>query len=297
VLSTFAADTNLERVGESRYSTTVNKNWFVIVGPNGGLIAALLLKAAVAECADHLSVRTITIHYLNPAVEGDIELSVEIDKAGRTVTFARVTMSQGDRIVATAMVLLAAQREVPFEWQQRLMPEVLGVDESYVVESDEPQVPIRDRWEQRWATGIPALPETNKDGVFRAGGWIRLQDPAPYDAAVLAAMSDAWVPAVMVHVDRGLHTPTLELTIHFRTDPQQLDLGDDEFCLAVFTQETGIDGYLDESGEIWSPDGRLLVMCRQLGLVMSMPEKANHPPMAFVQAGRSVARANGAKSV
>ncbi|MFT7645520.1 MAG: acyl-CoA thioesterase [Candidatus Poriferisodalaceae bacterium] len=279
--STFTTDTHLDATGEGRYSGSFNRNWFVMAGPNGGLIAALLLKAATIECAPELGVRTMTVHYLNVPAEGDVELIVDIDKAGRSVTFARVAMRQGDRQIATALVLLAASRQVPFEWQQREMPSSLAVGDSLVVDDDEPPLPIRQRWEQRWATGIPGYAATNPDGKFRAGGWIRLNEPTPYDAPVLAAMTDAWVPAVMVHHDRGLHTPTLELTIHFRTDPHKLELMDDEFCLAVFTQETGMDGYLDESGEIWSADGRLLVMCRQLGLVVGMPERGDRPAFSF----------------
>jgi acyl-CoA thioesterase len=284
--SVFARDTELSTLGSGSYRAELNRNWWVIAGPNGGLLAALLLRAVEAEVGRRdvgqgRSVRTMTVHYLAPSVEGDAELEVEVDKHGRSVSFATVTLSQQGRLIAKALVLLAAERPAVREWQQRHLPSVLDLGDSFLAVDGLDEVPLRERWDQRWAIGVPGFPDTNPEGLLQVGGWTRLADPHPYDGAVLAAMTDSWVPAVIVHEDARLTSPTLELTIHFRTDPARLGLGPEDHVLAVFRQETGSEGYLDESGELWSADGRLLVVCRQLGAVLERPDEAEPKEFLF----------------
>lgn len=284
--SIFASDTELSALGGGSYRAELNRNWWVIVGPNGGLLAALMLRAVEAEVGTRdgghgRSVRTMTVHYLSPSVEGYAELEVEVDKHGRSVSFATVTLSQQGRLVAKALVLLSAERPSVREWQQRQPPSALDLGDSFFAVDGPDEVPLRERWDQRWAIGVPGHPDTNPGGLLQVGGWTRLQDPHPYDGAVLAAMTDSWVPAVIVHEDARLTSPTLELTIHFRSDPARLGLGPEDHVLAVFRQETGHEGYLDESGEIWSADGRLLVVCRQLGAVLERPDEVEREKFLF----------------
>ena len=42
----------------------------------------------------------------------------------------------------------------------------------------------------------------------------------------------------------------------------------DDFLLAVFRTNAAADGFMEEDGEIWAPDGTLLAQCRQLALLM-----------------------------
>ena len=281
VLHKFSDAMAMTQRGDGRFVAAFDRSWWVVVGPNGGVIAALLLRAAQASVAPDRSPRTITVHYVRPPVEGEVEMEVSVDRTGRTVSFVSVRMLQSDRLVASAMVALATARDAPIEWEQRSPPQVRSLAESFMMEGDGSEIPIRDRWDQAWAVGVPGQALTEVSGGFEAGGWLRLADPEPYDAAVIAAMSDAWVPAVMVHSEAAVHTPTLELTVHFRRDIAEADLDPNEHCCAVFRQHSAHEGFLDESGEIWSEDGRLLAMCRQMGLVLPRPPDTAAPGRRF----------------
>jgi acyl-CoA thioesterase len=283
VLSQFVNATKLVERPDGRFVGEFDRSWWVVVGPNGGVIAALLLRAAQLRAGDDRTARTITIHYVRPPAEGEVEMEVSVDQAGRTVSFLTVRMFQNDRLVATALVALTTARENPVEWEQRKPPASLPIESGFMMggEGIGVDVPIRQRWDQAWTIGVPGHPETFTVDGFEAGGWIRLVDPAPYDAPLIAAMADAWVPAVMVHDEAPVHTPTLELTIHFRLDVEHADLDPEEHCLAVFRQLSAHQGFLDESGEIWTADGRLLAMCRQMGLVLPRPETFDGPKRVF----------------
>jgi acyl-CoA thioesterase len=60
--------------------------------------------------------------------------------------------------------------------------------------------------------------------------------------------------------------PTIDLTVHFRASLPSPGARPDEFCLAVFQSQRAHQGFLEESGEIWSRDGVLLAQSRQLAV-------------------------------
>jgi acyl-CoA thioesterase len=52
--------------------------------------------------------------------------------------------------------------------------------------------------------------------------------------------------------------------VHFRGQPS----GEPGWCLVRFRTLEAVDGYLEESGEVWSEDGRLLAESRQLAVLL-----------------------------
>nr|MDQ3293609.1 thioesterase family protein [Actinomycetota bacterium] len=94
------------------------------------------------------------------------------------------------------------------------------------------------------------------------GGWIRLADGEPADGLALVAMTDAWPPAAFTRVATRMAAPTVDLTVHVRRP----DPAPDGWFLVVFRTTLAADGYLEEDGQLWSEDGRLLAQSRQLAL-------------------------------
>ena len=263
----------MEERADGRLEARFDRSWWVVNGPNGGIIVALLVRAAQYYLGNERCVRTVTTHFLAAPTEGAVEIQVTVEREGRIAAFATVRMTQEGRQIATALVATAEMKVVSHEWEQRNFPDLPAIDETWVMASKLPDVPLRRCWEQRWGLGVPGVPQTSTiPGGYEAGGWVRLSEPEPYDEALLAAMSDCWVPAVMVHSGHAVHTPTLELTVQFRTDPRNIDLSSESYCAAVFRQLSGSEGFIDETGEIWSPDGQLLVLSRQIGVVLPRPD-------------------------
>ncbi len=102
-----------------------------------------------------------------------------------------------------------------------------------------------------------------------SGGWIRPAEPRAGDALLIAALTDSWPPAIFSKqppdaVARGV--PTIELTVHFRA-PEAALTPPDAFFLVAFRTGSARDGFMEEDGEIWSPDGVLLAQSRQLAIL------------------------------
>jgi acyl-CoA thioesterase len=117
----------------------------------------------------------------------------------------------------------------------------------------------------RWAVGDP--PFTRSDRAL-SGGWIRLADPRVIDAVALAAITDAWVPAVFSRLSQPVPTPTVDLSVHFRRTLPLPDAGADDLYLSIFRAGVAADGFLVEDGEIWSERGELVAQSRQLAVMM-----------------------------
>jgi hypothetical protein len=87
-------------------------------------------------------------------------------------------------------------------------------------------------------------------------------------------LMDAWWPAVWSRLRAVPRTPTIDLTLHFREPLAPTP----EPVLAVFRTRLAQDGLMDEEGELWSVDGRLLVQSRQLSMLLAPPESEGSRP-------------------
>ena len=273
----FAADTAVEAIGGGRYRAVMDPSWWIIAGPNGGYVAAVVLRAIVAEVADPLRrPRSITLQYLRPPSAGPVEVEVVIERSGRTVSNVSARMTQDGRLLVLAMAALAVDREgsVSFDEGPGLLTlpdgSAVPMPEQIPVRPVDPErdVPMRRHYDLRWVLGdlpFTAEPAGDLSDERRAstGGWLRPAEPEPIDEIVLAAMTDAWMPPIFCRVAEPLAVPTIDLTIHFRALPADpLD-----FCFVHFDSPLAADGYLVEHGRVLDRHGRLLAESRQLAVV------------------------------
>jgi acyl-CoA thioesterase len=253
----------------------VNRDWWIVFGPNGGFLAAMLVKAMGAAVDDHTRVpRSLTIHYTAAPAEGPVRIATTIERAGRGMTTVSARMEQDGRLIALAIAAFSAQRLAAVEFDDARAPEV-PPPEDVPVFAPLPQMPPFSRqWEVRPAFG--AVPFSGSDGPSEIGGWIRLLDTLgasgaggtgqhPVDAALVAQLTDAWVPAVFTRLTQPNAVPTIDLTIHFRAD---LPLPAD-YTLVRFESRLSQGGFVEEDGWIWSRDGRLIAHSRQLALLQA----------------------------
>jgi acyl-CoA thioesterase len=268
----FELDTSVQRVSPGEYRAEVVRSWWIVNGPNGGFVAALVLRAIVAEVADpQRRPRSLTLHYLRAPTEGPVRIDVTVERSGRTVTNVSARLSQEGRTMALALAALAVDRAGPVAFDDTTglpsmedgtpvpMPEQVPSTE---VDRDR-DVPLREHYDLRWVLGDPPFQPRSAGAVARCGGWLRPAERVPIDEVVLAAMSDAWLPPVFSRHAVALAVPTVDLTIHFRSSPSDpLD-----FCFVEFDSPVAHGGYLVEHGRLWDRHGRLLAESRQLAVL------------------------------
>lgn len=259
-------DTAIEPLGGHRYGARIDRGWWIQRGPNGGYVAAIVVRAAVAAIADPArQPRSLTIHYVSPPTEGPAELAVHVEREGRSLTTVTVRLEQEGKTRALALMAASKGRSGPefddVAFAHPPPPEALNPPPR------DGFVPMRDKYETRPVFGAPPFSGAATADV---AGWIRLAEPTPIDAPVVAALSDAWLPAVFAKMTGPVAVPTVDLTVHFR-NAVPADLAPDAWCYVRFTSRLATGGFVEEDGEVWSPQGVLLAQCRQLAVLLEAP--------------------------
>ena len=261
----FDRDTAVEPQGDGRYTGRIDRSWWIVRGPNGGYVAAIVLRALVAEVGDPgRPPRSLTVHYLAPPEEGPVELTVTPERVGRSLSSLTARLLQDGRTLAIAVAAFG-QARASVAFADRAMPDVLppaACEQRTATEGMGP--PALVHWDQRFALGSAPM----SGGQALSGGWLAPAEPRPLDHVLVAAMMDAWVPPVFCRVSGPVGVPTVDLTIHFRTELPPPGLADGAHVLGVFSSDVAAEGYVTEDGVLWSPDGVLLAESRQLAVLI-----------------------------
>lgn len=263
-LTRFDRDTAVQALGDGRFAATIDRGWWVQRGPHGGYVAAIVLRALTEALDDPARApRSLTVHFTAPPAEGPVELTVRVERSGRSLTTLSARMTQGERLVALA--LAASAKPYPS-----------------AIEYAEPPPPARPFEEARSISEYPGMPDFIRlldlrpalgarpfSGASEAltGGWMRLDEPQPLDPIAVTFYTDAWWPAVFPRLSAPALAPTIDLTVHFRaTLPVSSEPHD--FLLGVFRSRAVREGFVEEDGELWTRDGVLIAQSRQLALLI-----------------------------
>jgi acyl-CoA thioesterase len=259
-MSAFDDDTALAPAGEGRWRGAVPPTWSIGFGTNGGFMAALGARAA--ELATGAPPRSLTLHYLAPPAEAPIEAVTEVVRQGRSTSFVRITLTQEGTPVVTAQAVCGAWYEDAPSWSDATPPVLPPLEDCLYVDPTRTGVPpLMSRYDMRVAQTDPG------ERPLQVAGYLRTADAHVADHAVLAAMTDAFMPPAIFRTPEAVRVPTLELTIHFRGQPPQ---DPHPWIHCTFVSRLAAGGVVEEDGELWSADGRLLAQSRQLALMRSM---------------------------
>lgn len=265
----FDRDTAVRRLPDGAFEAELEGAWWIVVGPNGGYLAAILLRALTETVADaERAPRSLTVHYVSPAHEGPVRIATKLERAGRSLSSLSARLEQDGVLVALALAAFAKPRPGP-EFADLHMPEVPPPESlDRLVYPADRSVPMRAQFDSRRAFGEPTLASS---AHALAGGWMRSEPRRLADAPFVALLCDAWPPAVAQHralagaPPRGM--PTVDLSIHFRA-PVPADATPEDFYLGVFRSRTLAGGFAEEDGEIWTRGGVLLAQSRQLAMLI-----------------------------
>jgi acyl-CoA thioesterase len=264
-MTSFDVDTAVERVGDDRFRATIDRKWWVLRGPNGGYVAAILQRAMTEAVGDDgRPARSLTVHFLTPPDAGPVDIQTRIEREGRSLTNTSARMLQGDRLIASAVGAFSTRREA-IEYSELEMPAVPPPDDvpSRAIEGAPAHAAMFD-----WRPAIGAVPFEEGDRAI-TGGWFRLREPQVADPVVLTSYADGWFPALFFRTREPVGVPTVDFTVHFRTALPLPEARPEDYYLVVFRAPLSHDGFVVEDGEIWSQDGQLVAQARQLAVVLS----------------------------
>ena len=262
----FDRRTAVRPMGDGLYEGEVDERWSVVRGPHGGYIAAMMLRALALEVGDGGRVpRSLTVYYPAAPKPGPVSIRCEVERAGRSMSTVSARLEQDGRPTCLALAAFSAP------W-----PEALGFDHV-----ERPEVPDPESIEPlnrggglmpsfaRYFDFRPAVGDPMFTGSERglAGGWMRLCESRELDAPLVAALADAWPPAVFPVASTPVIAPTIELTVYFRGDLPATG----DWVLGVFESRVSRAGFFEEDGTLWTRSGELIAQSRQLALALAPP--------------------------
>jgi acyl-CoA thioesterase len=286
MMTEFERCTAVRQVVPGRFVADIDPGWGIPVGPNGGYVGAIVVRALEAHLNPRRDrrLRSLTCHYLRPPAVGTLELDVHVVRTGRRFSTGRLTALQDGKEVLVALSSFAASDlAIAGTWTPPA-PDVhrAPTRDAAVASPDDYRhqdgrwlshidglgtLTERMRYAPRFGSARPFAGADIATGSGpQTGGWLMLNEPQPIDAAYAVLCTDAWWPTAFEALTQPAFAPTIDLTIHIRADipPEGLP---DQPILGRYSSSASIGGLVEEDGELFLADGTLLAQSRQLALL------------------------------
>ena len=245
---------------------TLDESWYQARGVFGGLSAALMLEVMSALEPDRAP-RSMTVQCVAPALAGPALAVAARERRGGRVTHLSARLYCGDEL-SDLCAFAGASFGSP-----RGSAELLS---SLPLELSAPEAPLpKDLSELYHPTLMPKFAQhfiyfpCIGGGIFSGdssptiGGWCDLRAPGPVTYPLIAALFDAWAPAVFASLTRPLIAASVDFSYHFMVTPEELSALERPF---FYRGEVtlGAEGYLEERDVLWDRRGKLVATARQL---------------------------------
>jgi acyl-CoA thioesterase len=276
-------DTHEAATGRPRglsFAAAVSTEWRAGRGPHGGYLAAMVLRALTETVADdERAPRSLTIHYARAPEPGPVEIHTLVERQGRSLSTLSARLEQGGSLMALALAAFSVPWDAP-EVGDLPLPQIPPADAArettgWLGERVEQGIAPQFLRQLVVQPRIGEKPFAGSTGAMEIGAWLGMRDAErPIDALALALFSDALFSPPFVRLAQPSTSPTVDLTVHFRTRLMSETLAapanPPNLCFAHFQSHLVHEGFFEEDGVIWAPDGTLLAQSRQLALLLPL---------------------------
>ena len=248
--------------GPGAYRAQLGGDWVVGGGKiHGGLMLAVVTKAALASLAERsglpeLDPLAVSADFLRAPEQGEVRISTEVVKVGRTASVVRASLHQHDRLVLSTTVTAGRLPTDEPVWSDLPSMAAEPPAGALATAQDDPNasplarscdIRIDPTSYQRGGTGEPVM-----------RGWVRPKGEEP-DVLFALFTGDA-LPPVVVNVGRPGWAPTVQLTALLRARPAPGWLRTEVRSRVV------AGSWFDEDATVVDSAGRLVCQARQLAL-------------------------------
>ncbi|MBG01944.1 MAG: hypothetical protein CL470_06710 [Acidimicrobiaceae bacterium] len=264
----FNDDIALKKLDTGKYHLNIHDKYWIVAGPNGGYLAALLANAGDLHVnSPDRQLRSLTTHFLAPPKVGEATITVSTERSGRLVDFLRLELRQNSKTILLGTGVWGLSGDSP-DTPRLTMPDVPGPLEcSPINRLTEQSTRLHEQWEIRSAHSngtAKSIEELGPEPDLL--WWIRPVQLTTPNAPLVVAISDALPPPIFVTSAGFRFVPTIDLTVHLRADLKTMEWRTDSWVLARFVTRHIANGFLEEDGQMWLSDGTLIGMSRQLSI-------------------------------
>jgi acyl-CoA thioesterase len=255
----FDLDIVMEHKGGCDYEGIVTRNWSIKGNPNGGYLMAFL-TSAMQKQSDKKWPVIVTANFLTKCEAGKkSRVTVEAISAGKQLNRYQASLTQNGT-------------EITRCWAT-FMDEGNCDKSANRYEKEAPEMPAREV-----CVSLPVMPEFtliehmdvllapscagwlkgDLSPISEQKGWIKFKDDRPCDALSLLLTADSFPPPILASQGAVAWVPTIEYSVSVR------DLADTPWIKAIFRSHYLTCDIIEEDGELWDENGKLLAISRQI---------------------------------
>jgi acyl-CoA thioesterase len=251
------------------YTGHTSPRYWNMVGPYGGITAAIVINAVMQHPALLGAPISLTINYAGALAAGAFSVSAQPVRTNRSTQHWCITLSQTDaegqdQVTTTATVVTAARRET-WSASDSPRPAAPAPETLPVMRPPAGSVAWIDSFEMRGIQGgIPTLWDGSESAGSLTQLWLRDHPARPLDFMSLASLADLFYPRIWLR--RALRTPagTVSMTVYFHADSAQLAATGSAYLLGQAQGQAYRNGFFDQTGQLWNPQGQLLASTHQI---------------------------------
>ena len=233
-----------------------------MVGPFGGLTAAQAINAVMQHPERLGEPVALTVNFCVAVADGPFTVTARPVRTNRSTQHWVIELAQAEGPVVTATAFTALRRNTLNVTEQTMptMPPIKDVPPSLTA-----PVEWIKRYEMRFTQGnFPAAWDGADQGNSISQLWLRDNPPRPLDFCSLTAMSDLFFPRIWFRRARFVPAGTVSLTTYIHADAAQLQAVGTGYLLGQARAQIFNNGYFDQTAQLWSEAGTLLVTSHQI---------------------------------
>lgn len=268
----FDAAIALEPLGNGGFAGRTTPQYWNMVGPFGGITAAVLLNAVLQHPERLGEPLAITINYAAAVAEGDFTIRATPVQTNRSTQHWLVTQestnASGQPVVAsTATVVTAARRET---WSATdHLPPPADAPEQLAAQPVAAPLFAQMQWLKQYevlplAGGLPQHWDGRESADSRSLLWVRDARPRALDFPSLLAMCDIFFPRVFLRRATLVPAGTVSLTVYFHAGSATLAETGTGYLLAQAKGQEYRNSYADEVAQLWNRAGAMLATASQI---------------------------------
>ncbi len=248
----------IEPAGPRLFRATTAPAYGMMVGPFGGFIAAILLRAVLDDAERRGDPVALTVNFCGAIGQGDFDIATKLQRAGKYTQHWSLELTQGGETKATATVLLGVRGDT-FAHEAAPPPDAPGPNTIEPTPAFAPNTWI-DKYEFRFIEGGIDFPVAPFESLRspRTLAWVKDAPDRPLDYLSLAALSDTFFFRLL-HV-RGAITPngTATLTTYFHGTADEIAAQGTASLLGAGDANRFNANFHDQSFRLWGASGKLL---------------------------------------
>ncbi len=253
---------SLEPLGAGRFAGRTTPDYWNMVGPYGGITAAVCQRAILDDPRHIGEPIALTVNYCAAIREGPFTIEVAFPRSGRTTQHASLQILQGDgegspQVVVQAMAVMGVRRPL---WSSVHVPRH-DAPPPAMLERRRPRSGIRwlERFDSRYVRPITTPPAPGESVL----NWVRDDPPRPLDYPGLASLADSFFPAIYALVGKRIPIATVSMNVYYHAGAATIAAVGDDYLLGASRSQVFESGFFDCESQLWHGE-RLIATTQQI---------------------------------